>query len=152
VASAFFRRTIVGAALSLVVASTAVSAQKTDKSAKADETGRPRFSLKAQPASGIAPARVVLMAELTGGANDFAEYYCPTIRWEWDDGTSSESASDCEPYEAGKTEIKRRFTVEHRFDRAGTYKVYVRLKQRDKDVVASSVTIQIHPGVNDIDR
>ena len=28
---------------------------------------------------------------------------------------SSESTSDCEPYEAGKSQIKRRFTVEHMF-------------------------------------
>ena len=63
----------------------------------------------------VSPARVVLTAEIVGGANDFEEFYCPTIEWDWGDGTQSESSSDCAPYEAGKSEIKRRFTVEHLF-------------------------------------
>ena len=68
-----------------------------------------------------------------GGADDFEEYYCPTVEWEWGDGTQSESTTDCEPYEAGKSEIKRRFIVEHVF-RAGHYQVSFRLKRRDKAV------------------
>ena len=40
---------------------------------------RPRVTLRAQPAVGIAPARVVFTAELVGGANDFEEFYCPTV-------------------------------------------------------------------------
>ena len=50
----------------------------------------------------MAPARVVLTAELTGGANDFEEFYCGAVEWEWGDGTKSESSSDCAPYEAGQ--------------------------------------------------
>ena len=96
----------------------------------------------------MAPARVVLTAELTGGANDFEEFYCPSVEWEWGDGTKSESSSDCAPYEPGKSEIKRRFTVEHVF-RAGAYRVMFHLKRRDKSVGGASVNIQVRPGLRD---
>ena len=107
---------------------------------------RPKIALRAQPPVGISPTRVVLTAELTGGANDFEEFYCPTIEWDWGDDTRSESTLDCEPYEAGKSEIRRRFTVVHIFKRAGAFRVYFRIKQRDKAVGNATTTIQIRPG------
>src|SRR5882724_7276666 len=123
----------------LVVAAALVaspSAQRNERDGKrsgANDAQRPKLALKAQPAIGMAPARVVLTAELTGGSNDFEEFYCPTVRWEWGDMSSSESTMDCPPYEAGKTEIKRRFTVDHKFERAGSYRVYFRIKHGSKD-------------------
>ena len=57
---------------------------------------------------------------------------------------------DCEPYEPGKSEIKRRFTVEHVF-RAGNYRIQFRLKRRDKTVAAAGVSIQVRPGLNGIE-
>jgi hypothetical protein len=125
------------------------AAQKPDKDAKDNQdTKRPQIKLRAQPVIAMAPARVVLTAELVGGANDFEEFYCPTIDWEWGDGTQSESSSDCAPYEPGKSEIKRRYTVEHVF-RAGAYRVMFHLKRRDKSIAAASVNIQIRPGLRD---
>src|SRR5712692_6696918 len=102
-------------ATSLLIAAawTEAVAQKDDK----EKDPRPKVSLKAQPVVAMSPARVVLTAELTGGANDFEEFYCPAIEWDWGDDTRSESSSDCEPYEAGKSEIRRRFTVEHIYKR-----------------------------------
>ena len=73
------------------------------------------------------------------------EYYCPTVLWDWADGTESESTFDCEPYEAGKSEIKRRYTVQHTF-RAGAHKVWVRLKRNDKLLASANVSIQIQAG------
>src|SRR5262245_32043443 len=119
-----------------------VVAQKDDKNIKDDDAKRPKLTLKASPAISMAPARVVLMAELTGGSNDFEEYYCPTVEWDWGDGTQSESTFDCQPYVAGKSEIKRRFTVEHVF-RAGSYHVTFRLKRRDKTLTSSSTNLQV---------
>ena len=58
-------------------------------------------------------------------------------------------APGVEPYEPGKSEIKRRFTVEHIF-RAGAYKVMFRLKRRDRSLAAATVNIQVRPGVRDI--
>jgi hypothetical protein len=125
----------------------AAAPQKNDKDSSSDK--RPRLALKAQPVIAMSPARVVLTAELVGGPNDYEEYYCPAVEWDWGDGTQSESASDCAPYESGKSEIKRRFTVEHVF-RAGMYRVTFKLKRRDKVVGLSTVNIQVRPGLRDI--
>ena len=114
-----------------------------------EQDRRPRLTLRAQPPVGIAPARIVFTAELVGGANDFEDFYCPTVIWEWGDDTQSESTLDCEPYEPGKSEIRRRFTVEHQFRRSGGYKIFFRLKKRDKPVGAASVTVQVQPGAGE---
>jgi len=138
-------------AVSALAAST--GAQKADKNKDKDakDDQKPHVQLKAQPVIAMAPARVVLTAEIVGGPNDFEEFYCPTVQWEWGDGTQSESASDCAPYEPGKSEIKRRYTVEHTF-RAGVYRVLFHLKRRDKSVGTASVNIQVRPGLRDGDR
>lgn len=143
---ALFQRVIpILAATSVLAAPVTFAQQKTDNQAK-PENPRPRITLNARPPVGTSPQRVVLTAELVGGANDFEDYYCPTIEWDWGDDTRSESTVDCEPYEVGKSQIRRRFTVEHVFRRAGAYKVFFRLKRRDKAVGNQSVTIQIRPG------
>jgi hypothetical protein len=154
-----FARGGLGLASSLALAAlfvVSVSAQKNDKNAKDKDarnstSDRPKLSITARPTVAIAPARVVLTAELTGGANDYEEYYCPSIRWEWGDLSSSETGLDCPPYEAGKTEIKRRFTIEHTFNRSGSYKVYFRMKHGSKDIAVTSITIKLQPGANDVD-
>jgi hypothetical protein len=110
---------------------------------------RPKISIRANPMVSRSPSRVVLTAELTGGANDYEAFYCPTVEWDWGDGTESESTMDCEPYEAGKSEIKRRFTVEHIF-KAGNHRITFRLKRHDKPLTAASVQIQVQPGIRDI--
>lgn len=141
-----------GAACMALMVSLTVSAQsdkgKKDKEAKDSDARRPKLSLKATPLLSIAPARIVLTAELTGGAKDFEEYYCPTIEWEWGDGTMSESTYDCPPYEAGTTEIRRRFSVEHIFH-AGVHRVVFRLKRHDKTVANSNIDLQVQPGLRD---
>jgi len=124
--------------LAIVASGLAVDAQR-------NENPRPKLSLKAQPNVGVAPARIMLTAELTGGANDFQEYYCPTVVWDWADGTESESTFDCEPYEAGKSEIRRRFTVQHVF-RRGAHKVWIRLKRNGDLLASASVNIHVQPG------
>src|SRR3954453_14479291 len=111
------RRVLLAAVVSLTLAAGSVTVfalQKSDKDSK-DGDKRPRLALKAQPTVGVSPARVVLTAELIGGANDFEEYYCAAVEWEWGDDTRSESTTDCEPYQEGKSEIKRRFVIEHVF-------------------------------------
>jgi hypothetical protein len=134
-------------ALSAAAASR-VAAQKSDAK-ESPEPQRPKVSLKAQPMIAISPARVVLTAELQGGANDYEEYYCPAVVWAWGDGTESENSTDCAPYEAGKSEIKRRFTVQHVFNRQGMYRVTFRLKRHDKAVGFATVNVQIRPGLRE---
>jgi hypothetical protein len=119
--------------------------QKTDKE---HDAKKPKLTLKAQPAISMSPAHVVVSAELMGGADDYEEFYCPTVEWDWGDGTQSESTSDCDPYEPGKSDIKRRFTKDHVF-RAGTYRISFRLKQHSKIVGVATVNIQVRPGLRD---
>ncbi len=114
-----------------------------------DQEKRPKATLTARPLVSVAPSRVVLSAELQGGAVDNEDFYCPTIEWDWGDGTSSESTSDCEPYQPGKSSIKRRFTVEHVF-RAGGYRVTFRLKKHEKVLATATTSIEVRPGVRDL--
>src|SRR5262245_15489055 len=91
--------------------------------ARADEKGKkPSVSLKVTPNVAIAPAKIRVVAELKGGADDYEDFYCPTIEWDWDDETKSESSKDCEPYVAGRSVITRRFSAEHTYQESGMYK------------------------------
>ena len=139
-------RLLIAAACLAIATAPGVARAKQNTSKDSKDNPRPRIILRAQPPMGVAPARIVLTAELVGGANDFEEYYCPTISWDWGDDTTSESTVDCEPYEAGKSEIKRRFTVQHIFRQEGSQKVFFRLKRRSKEVGAASVTVSVRPG------
>ena len=134
-----------------VVAAAAVSAQKDGAKERESDNKRPKITLKAQPIISISPSRVTLRAELVGGSNDYEEFYCPTVEWDWGDGTQSESRTDCEPYQSGKSEIKRRFTVEHVF-RAGYYQVAFRLKRNDKALASATTTVQVQAGAADFGR
>ena len=113
------------------------------------ERKKPSISLRASPSAGFSPLRVFLTAEVRGGDDDFAEFYCPTIEWVWGDDTRAESTADCDPYESGKSEIKRRYSTSRIFQTAGNFKVEFRLKQKDKVVGATSTTVQVRPGLRD---
>ena len=130
------------------MAAAVVAAQKPASKDK-DQDKRPSLKLTARPALGMSPARVVLTADLNGGPNDAEDYYCPTVEWDWGDGTTSETTNDCEPYEPGKSEFQRRYTIVHIF-RAGNYRVALRLKKRDKMVTSATVSIEIRPGIRDL--
>jgi hypothetical protein len=134
--------TLIGLALTGTLAATQ------DKKAPKEER-RPTLSLKASPMLAFSPARLSFTAELRGGPNDYEEYYCPTVEWDWGDGTKSESTLDCEPYEAGKSEIRRRFTTNHLFRNGGNYKVQVRLKRKDRVMTSAVVSIEVRPGLRD---
>ena len=103
------------------------------------EAKRPALSLKASPGTGMVPIRVSATAEFKGGDDDFQEYYCPTIEWNWGDGTISEASADCQPYESGVSQIRRRYTVSHTYKRAGAFRISFRLKVKDR-VIASQTT------------
>ena len=76
--------------------------------------------------------------------DDFAEFYCPTVEWIWGDDTRAESSADCDPYEAGKSEIRRRYSVNRVFQTAGNFKVEFRLKQKDKVVDCFKKSKDLH--------
>lgn len=108
---------------------------------------KPSLSLKASPSVSFAPARIVVVAELKGGADDAEEFYCPTVEWEWGDGTVSTAEADCNPYEAGKSQIRRRYTVEHQFRNAGGFKISLRLKKGTKVAAMANAVVQVRAGL-----
>jgi hypothetical protein len=116
-----------------------------------DKKAKPSITVKATPVMAFSPARMVLTAELHGGADDYKDFYCATVEWDWGDDTRSQAGADCEPYEAGKSEIKRRFTLDHTFNTAGDYRVEFRLKQKDKVVARGTTEVKVRPGIRDGD-
>ena len=137
-------RVAILSAASLFAAGAVLVAQSDPK--PKTEPKRPQISMKATPASGMVPVRVVGMVELKGGDDDFEEYYCPTIEWNWDDGTVSESSNDCEPYERGKSVIKRKYTVTHPYRQGGRYRITFKLKQKSKVVGGANAVVQLLGG------
>lgn len=115
-----------------------------------DKAAKPKLTVKVSPAmGGTAPVRVVASADLTGGAPDGEELYCPAVEWDFGDDTKSTASADCDPYEAGKSEIKRRFTAEHSYPNGGTFRIQVRLKKKNKVIVSGSTSVQIRPGIHE---
>ncbi len=108
---------------------------------------KPSLSLKATPAVSFAPTRVVVVAEVKGGADDNEEFYCPTVEWEWGDLTTSTVEADCDPYEAGKSQIRRRYTVEHRYRNPGSFRIRLLLKKGPKVIGSSNALVQVRPGL-----
>lgn len=113
------------------------------------EPKKPSLSLRATPPVGFTPLRVVVSVDVKDGSDDYADFYCATVEWDWGDGTVSENSSDCDPYEAGKSTIRRRYTADHIFRQQGQYKVYFKLKQKTKQVAAVSTNVQVRGGVGD---
>jgi len=130
-------------ALVLASAGTGVSG------AQREENRKPSLSLRLSPIVGFTPLRVRVEVEVRGGADDYQEFYCPSIEWDWADGTTSETGDDCEPYEAGKSKIQRRYTATYTFRHAGEYRVYFRMKQKNRVVAAANQTVQVRPGGRD---
>lgn len=110
---------------------------------------KPSVSIKANPSITFSPATVFFVAEVKGGPDDYQDFYCAAVEWEWGDETRDQSSADCEPYEPGKSLIQRRFIKQHRYQTAGDYRVQFRLKQKDKTVGAGSTTIKVRPGVRE---
>src|SRR5262245_21169024 len=107
--------------LSLLVVAPQASEISSEKAEQAvDEKGKkPMLSLRASPPITFSPANILLVAELKGGPDDFEEYYCPAVEWDWGDGTRSENSSDCDPFEAGVSQITRRFSKTHVYNIQG---------------------------------
>ena len=127
-----------------------VGVHETQAAAQAEgKKSKPSVTVKSTPVVGFSPARMVVTAELRGGDDDYQDFYCATVEWDWGDDTRSQAGADCEPYEAGKSTIKRRFTIDHVFNTAGDYRVEFRLKQKNKVVARGATEVKIRPGIRD---
>jgi len=116
----------------------------------AADKGKPTISVKASPAVAFSPARVKVTADINGGPNDYEDFYCASVEWVWGDGTLSNESSDCEPYEAGKSEFKRHFTADRVFNLSGDFRVEFRLKKKDKTIAVGTTMVKIRPGAGEI--
>ena len=129
------------AAIALVVAGHGTLSGQQD--AEGDE---PELRLRATPRVAFAPTEILILGELRGGRDDYEQLYCASVEWDWDDGTRSESIPDCDPYESGVSEIRRRYSMRHAFRRGGVYKVRLNLKKRDVVVSSARTTVEIQGG------
>lgn len=116
-----------------------------------DENKKPSVALRATPPVGFAPLKVRVVADIRGGADDWADFYCASVEWDWADGTTSESSEDCEPYQEGKSTIQRRFTAEHTFRSGGDYDVAFRLKQKKRVVSMTRTMVRVRAGLSEED-
>ena len=116
-----------------------------------DDNKKPSVALKATPPVGFTPLKVRVVVDIKGGADDYADFYCATVEWDWADGNISGGSEDCNPYEAGKSTIQRRFSSEHTFRQAGEYDVVFRLKQKSRVVGMAKATVRVRAGIHDAD-
>lgn len=116
-----------------------------------DDLKKPSVALKATPPVGFAPLKVRAVVDIKGGADDYADFYCATIEWDWADGTMSGKGEDCDPYEPGKSAIQRRFTAEHTFKQSGEFDVAFRLKQKNRVVAMVKAIVRVRSGLGEDD-
>ena len=89
---------------------------------------------------------MVLVGEVKGGG-ELESFYCPSVEWEWGDGTTSSAETDCSPFEEGKSQIKRRYSVEHQYKNPGQFRVVLRLKKGDRVSAMANTNVQVRPGL-----
>ncbi len=130
------------APLAFVALSLALSAAVLAKPAD-QKDGKVALTLRANPAMAFAPARINLVAQLKGGKPENENLYCPTVEWDWGDGTISQASTDCEPFQPNKSEIQRSFTVQHVYKLGGEYTVTLSLKKAEKVLALASTELNI---------
>ena len=123
-----------------------VGATHQEESDDEKDSEKPSLSIRASPRVTFSPARIFLVVEVKGGADDYKDFYCPTVEWDWGDGTRSQATYDCKPYEPGGSEIKRHHAVEHLFRQPGRYQVQFSLKQKDKVVGSVGIVVLVQQG------
>jgi hypothetical protein len=138
----------IGAASSFALAVSFALVSVAAGRASEEKPKKPHLELKASPRFAFSPVNVSLTAELVGGA-DVEEYHCPELEWDWDDGGKSMHEADCAPFEAGKTTIQRRFTVDHEYRKAGVYQIKATMRRANRTLASATVRVTVRPGVND---
>jgi len=99
------------------------------------------LSLRASPRVSPAPARVLFTVELKGGAD--ADVYCPTLEWEWGDGSKGSQGGDCPAFVPGETPVERLFEAEHQYARKSRPTVRLRMLKDGKPLAEASVNLMV---------
>jgi hypothetical protein len=113
---------------------------------------KPKLTIQIRPRTGFSPVRITATGQLEGGPDDYEEYYCTGVEWDWGDGTISEFSYDCDPYVAGTSEIQRSFRNSHTFTGAGEYEVRLRLKRKKAFLVTAATSVEVRPSLRDMIR
>jgi hypothetical protein len=113
---------------------------------QAEPNTKPEVVLTALPSIAFAPARIKFTVTLKDGDDDYEEFYCASVEWDWDDGTVSQWKRDCDPYKAGRSRIQRHFSAVHTYDVPDDYRPTFRLKKREKVVAQVSADVGVQPG------
>jgi hypothetical protein len=92
----------------------------------------------------VAPARIVFTVELKGG-EDGEALHCLTLKFEWGDGTKSETQGECGPLSERGGKVQRVFNGDHEFARRSNPVVRVTLLKGERVVGTDSVTVNIAP-------
>jgi hypothetical protein len=109
---------------------------------------KPRLDLRATPRMAFSPVNILLTAELAGG-DETAEFYCPEVEWDWDDGGKSVHQEDCAPAETGAP-LERRFTANHSYRQAGNYNVKITMRHASRALAVATALINVRPGLGDM--
>ncbi len=135
--------------LAFVAACLAFSIGASGKPSDVKPPAKIELTLRANPAMAFAPARITLTAQLKGGTNDNEELYCPTVEWDWGDGTISQSSADCDPFQPNKSDIQRSFLTQHIYKAGGEYTVKLLLKKSERIVAEAAASLNITRAMGD---
>jgi hypothetical protein len=139
-----------GLAAALAVASSpALAETPAPQATESDKPKKLSIDLRITPQVSFAPSRVRAIAELKLPEDRTAEFYCPSVEWDWGDLTESEESNECEPYEAGVSTVRRVFSAEHVFQTGGRYRVQLRLKRNRKVLVSATTIVTVRAGLRD---
>jgi hypothetical protein len=105
--------------------------------------------LRISPAVSFAPSRVRALVEVKIPEDRAADFYCAQVEWDWGDLTQSEESNECDPYEPGVSEVRRRFSAEHTFQSGGRYRVQFRLRRNRKVLASTSTVVTVRAGLRD---
>lgn len=84
-------------------------------------------------AMGRCDANVTFRLTVSDGGSE--DYYCPTVVWEWEDGTRSIEQSDCAPFrEAAPADHSRTWRRTRPYQRPGSYRIRVHLCQAQRRI------------------
>lgn len=140
--------------LSVALAATSVqeppAPQPAARPARAEE--RPTklsLDLRITPAVSFAPSRVRALVEVKIPEDRVADFYCAQVEWDWGDLTESAESNECDPYEPGVSEVRRRFSAEHTFQTGGRYRVQFRLRRNRKVLASTSTIVTVRAGLRD---
>jgi hypothetical protein len=112
--------------------------------ASAEKAGRPTVSLRAAPRVAVAPARIVFTVELKGGEDGDA-LHCLTLKFDWGDGTNSESQGECGPLAEREGKVQRLFNADHEYSEQKNPTVRVTVLKDERVIGTNTVGLKIAP-------